>query len=384
MDKENYSKYLNHPLWHRKRDDIFSKYGKKCSECPSTKNLEIHHKTYSPDKMPWEYPDENFLVLCEKHHREYHGFEYSFNKCKGKDCGKEISTKFEYCLTCHNNLLKEKETEKKELEEKIAKLEKEKQNKNNRQDKIDQLEKEIKLLRKEKEDADKILHDLKDLNQLKEEIIADNKRIETKVNSLKKRFGIVTAIIVFPIILFVSWFTEAPPKDDKDLSSNEKIVAEKDKDQPTNNTINNLTDNKKNNNVNSDTVSKAETKNSHEVNKNKSGGNNDISTKQTSTIPQSSYKKIVIDEVSSNIGNKIQIFERISQVVHRSNGNVFLNIGGKYPKQKLSLVIFKGNTDNFGDLYEYENEIVKIKGIISDYKGRAEIIINYKWQLQKM
>ena len=68
MNKEDYNKYLNHPLWIKKRNEVFLKYGKKCSvpECNSQAILEIHHKTYSPGKMPWEYPAENFCgVLCQ-------------------------------------------------------------------------------------------------------------------------------------------------------------------------------------------------------------------------------------------------------------------------------------------------------------------------------
>jgi exonuclease VII large subunit len=93
---------------------------------------------------------------------------------------------------------------------------------------------------------------------------------------------------------------------------------------------------------------------------------------------------ISIDEIDSNLGNKVQISEKISQVSYASNGNVYLNIGGKFPRNKLSLVIFKNNIYNFADLKKYENKLVRAKGKISNYKGRMEIVINYNWQIQEM
>lgn len=49
MDVEQnpaYQAYIRSPEWERKRQQAFDFYGRACSECGSTKYLEVHHRTY--------------------------------------------------------------------------------------------------------------------------------------------------------------------------------------------------------------------------------------------------------------------------------------------------------------------------------------------------
>ena len=111
---------------------------------------------------------------------------------------------------------------------------------------------------------------------------------------------------------------------------------------------------------------------------------NNVDASTPAQSHQSVYKIISIDEINSNLGNKVQLSEKISQVSYSQNGNVYLNIGGKFPVNKLACVIFKRDVANFGDLKRYENKLVKIKGKLSNYEGRVQIIINFNWQLQEI
>jgi hypothetical protein len=447
MKKEDYSTYLNHALWRKKRDEVFSKLGRTCSKCSSDINLEIHHKTYSLDKMPWEYPLENFVVLCEKCHKNHHGIEYTYNKCKR--CGKEISTKFYYCLPCHNRLIEEKETEKKNLEDKIAELKDllnresnvkddespnkkeqfkkdmvlltkeknsleknliklrildgkfkeeiktdiksleskidilqvEKNNNNNAsEEKQKQLEEEIERLKNEMDKLNKTLEESKRVDEFKETIKANNQKLESKINLLIKGLVLFAAIILTTI--FVLWFKGFPtnntpaqiPKDTTTIDKKEKPTV--------NDSVNNPFQDKKNKTLPRVETANAPIKKDEAKESNKNEKNDEVSV--SLQIPQSSYKIISIDEVYSNLGNKVQITEKIFQVIETKNGQVYLNIGGKYPVNKLSAVIFENNIGNFGELKKYENKLVKIKGTLSNYKGRAEIIINKQWQLQEI
>lgn len=475
MNKEDYSKYLNHPLWQKKRNEVFLKYGKRCSVsgCNCTNHLEIHHKTYTPDKMPWEYPIENFIVLCEKHHSEHHGYEYTFNTCKGKGCKREISNKYDYCLPCHNKLIEEKEIEKKELEKiikdleeslkseignktsngkdkmskeikrlnqekcnlektiselkstdnefkdgiisdiksiefKIIQLEKEKYNKESKsQIRKDQLENEITLLREEMNNLKNILPESNNVKDIKEEVIANNKRIESKINSLMKGLGILAAIIILPIIVFVFWSSKAPTNiNQTPLMNNNANAYDKNKVLPASNETNNPQYDATSNTVNPVQVPEAHTNTDQDVkpktsttthekdeisltnkneeniiHQNEATKINTDSNKQVMSSTQLSYKTISIEEISSNMGNKVKLHETISQVIYAVNGNAYLNIGGIFPRQKLSLVIFKSNINDFGDLGKYENKRVTIKGKLTYYRNRPQIIVNQNWQM---
>jgi hypothetical protein len=119
------------------------------------------------------------------------------------------------------------------------------------------------------------------------------------------------------------------------------------------------------------------------ANQNDMGMISNNSATHTPANTKQTFEIISIKDVPSKIGNKVQITERISQVTYAANGNVYLNIGGRYPSQKLSLVIFKKNVDNFGNLRKHESKVLKVKGTLSNYKGKTQIIINQNWQLQE-
>lgn len=72
-----YEELLKSPKWLKKRKYILEKYGNICSICKSTSNLQVHHLYYEKDsngkwKNPWNYPDDAFVVLCSKCHKEIH------------------------------------------------------------------------------------------------------------------------------------------------------------------------------------------------------------------------------------------------------------------------------------------------------------------------
>lgn len=72
LNQKTYSYLLRRQEWINKRNYILTKYGRTCSKCGCAINLNVHHLFYITDALPWEYPDDAFLVLCEKHHKEWH------------------------------------------------------------------------------------------------------------------------------------------------------------------------------------------------------------------------------------------------------------------------------------------------------------------------
>lgn len=69
--KKRYIEYLNSDKWYRIRLMILDRDNHKCTMCSSTKNLEIHHKTYK-----YVYQEEKHLysltTLCRYHHYFVH------------------------------------------------------------------------------------------------------------------------------------------------------------------------------------------------------------------------------------------------------------------------------------------------------------------------
>ena len=54
--------------------------------------------------MPWEYPDENFVVLCEKCHDKNHAFEYTQKLCES--CKKQpVPRLARLCLGCQDSFV---------------------------------------------------------------------------------------------------------------------------------------------------------------------------------------------------------------------------------------------------------------------------------------
>lgn len=67
-----YSEQLTHPLWLKRRAQIFNNKGRKCSKCGSSQNLQVHHLRYVWGKMAWEYKDKDLIVLCDSCHEKAH------------------------------------------------------------------------------------------------------------------------------------------------------------------------------------------------------------------------------------------------------------------------------------------------------------------------
>ena len=67
-----------------------------------------------------------------------------------------------------------------------------------------------------------------------------------------------------------------------------------------------------------------------------------------------------------------------------SSGMVFLNLGGDYPNQKLSVVIKGKNRDKFPVSPEiaYKDKTICVTGVIIDYNGKPEIIVTNPEQIK--
>lgn len=92
--------------------------------------------------------------------------------------------------------------------------------------------------------------------------------------------------------------------------------------------------------------------------------------------------KISPAKAKNNIGKEVIVSGKIDQVLKSTKGNYFLNMGGKFPQNKFTAVIFKSDAKKFGRINTYEGKEVEISGKIREYNGKPEIILNSLKQIK--
>jgi len=101
-----------------------------------------------------------------------------------------------------------------------------------------------------------------------------------------------------------------------------------------------------------------------------------------SSISLFSQTKISPDSAANFINKKVTVMGIVDEVHVTDTGTYFLNMGGKFPDNTFSAVIFASDTSNFGDIKKYEGKGVEITGVVKEYKGNIEIVINKKNQIK--
>lgn len=70
-----YEELLSTVEWLIRRHEILERDQFRCTACSrmgSVLKLQVHHKYYVRDWLPWEYPDEALQTLCRNCHTSFH------------------------------------------------------------------------------------------------------------------------------------------------------------------------------------------------------------------------------------------------------------------------------------------------------------------------
>jgi hypothetical protein len=71
-----YGSLLRTREWANRRKEIKERDGWMCRECRATADegalLHVHHRQYRVGLLPWQYPDDSLITLCENCHWEIH------------------------------------------------------------------------------------------------------------------------------------------------------------------------------------------------------------------------------------------------------------------------------------------------------------------------
>ena len=86
-------------------------------------------------------------------------------------------------------------------------------------------------------------------------------------------------------------------------------------------------------------------------------------------------------EAAKHVGEIATITDSVDGVHQSGKGNIFLNMGGKYPNQAFTAFIPSSSAAQFSNPQQYEGHAVSVSGKITLYRGKPEIIVTNVSQL---
>jgi DNA/RNA endonuclease YhcR with UshA esterase domain len=97
--------------------------------------------------------------------------------------------------------------------------------------------------------------------------------------------------------------------------------------------------------------------------------------------------KISLEEVKQHIGDSVAVCGKVfgGRYLESSNGTpTLINIGGAYPNELLTVVIFGTDRARFKDKPEdsWKDKNICVKGKITEYRGKPQIVINDPAQVE--
>ena len=107
----------------------------------------------------------------------------------------------------------------------------------------------------------------------------------------------------------------------------------------------------------------------------------------TVSIHAKAQAKITAAEASKHVGDSVIVCDKAYGGIYldkSKDGFTFINIGAKYPDQKLTLVI-KGDvrkTFSFVPEKVLSDKNICVKGKITEYKGKPQIMIDNEDQIE--
>jgi len=107
-------------------------------------------------------------------------------------------------------------------------------------------------------------------------------------------------------------------------------------------------------------------------------------TEEETILPSTPIDAISACNAGNYIGEEKTVAGKIADGYKSRTNTVFLNFEEPYPNSCFTAVIFSSNLINFPEnpQFFYEGKIVKVKGVIKEYKGKPEIILEYRSQIE--
>jgi DNA/RNA endonuclease YhcR with UshA esterase domain len=88
-------------------------------------------------------------------------------------------------------------------------------------------------------------------------------------------------------------------------------------------------------------------------------------------------------EAKDHVGQIVTIEGTVAEVHHTASGKAtFVDMGGRYPNNVFTGVLFSGDAQKFPDIDSLAGKTVDMTGGIKLYQGRPEIILNDPAQIK--
>ena len=86
-------------------------------------------------------------------------------------------------------------------------------------------------------------------------------------------------------------------------------------------------------------------------------------------------------DAAKHVGETATVMDRVDGVHQSGKGNIFLNMGGKYPNQAFTAFIPSSSAAQFSQPEQFQGRTVAVSGKITLYHGKAEIIVTSPSQI---
>ena len=100
-----------------------------------------------------------------------------------------------------------------------------------------------------------------------------------------------------------------------------------------------------------------------------------------STSP--AQEKISARDAAKYVGDTVTVVDTVSGVYLSKSGTYFINMGGEYPDNAFSAIIFNSDTSKFHDVKSWEGKVVEVTGEVREYRGKPEIVVGESRQIIK-
>ena len=85
---------------------------------------------------------------------------------------------------------------------------------------------------------------------------------------------------------------------------------------------------------------------------------------------------------SEHVGESVVVRGVVDEVHTSGHNNTFLDLGGKYPNQAFTGVIFSEYAGTFPGVHSVEGKTIDVSGAVQLYHGKPEIILRSAAQLR--
>ena len=88
-------------------------------------------------------------------------------------------------------------------------------------------------------------------------------------------------------------------------------------------------------------------------------------------------------DAPAHVGQTVTVEGTVDEVnTDPRSGNTFIDMGGRYPDQAFTAVIFRSDAGSFQDVKSLNGKTVEITGRVRLHKGKPEIILNAASQIK--